>query len=506
MHSGAVSGPYRESRRPGTEPLGGLIEVSSLGKLICASRLMLGLAVAAVLAASPAFGQTPRPGAVPPVGPADTSTRMSGEALMGVGNLGEDWFLNLSIGTVISFDKVMLGLQAPLRIRIVDSDPEQDEWYRTEDWDETSDWTRIVRFVQYGRERDPFYARLGELVAASIGHGTIVSRYYNTLDIDHYYTGLSTKVNLEEGGAELLTNNVLAWNLVAVRGYVRPFLLGMEDPSPFLAKIVTGTTFAADFRAPWEIRMEQSASGAVPQVDGSNNLLFDSRTAWLWGIDTELQLVRTEVVAVTPYMDLNLFAGTSAGFHLGVLNELLALSSEFSLKLEYRFCGARYAPAYFNTLYDIERLSFLPVASMDPDVPAPKYRYFRDGEDLESRHGMYGELYANVLGLLGLGGAYEDYQGPDNAAVMLRADLPEIAGIKLTSYYARRNFDDFDDMFSLDHAYLVNEARVSMSGPLFLYAMYTLYWELAQDTDEPGMAEYETTESWGFGAGAAFSF
>jgi len=478
------------------------IEASAMKK---SSAVLLGLMVAGVLCPGAVRGQTPNPGAVPPLGPPDSSTQVSGVALMQVGKLGEDWFLNTSIGTVVAFDKWVLGLHVPLRIRVVDNDPEQDKWYREEDWDETSDWTRVVRFIQYGRERDPFYARLGELAAASIGHGTIVSRYYNTLEVDHYHTGLSTKVNLEQGGAELLTNDILAWNLVAVRGYVRPFLLAMDEPSPFLAKIVTGTTFAADFQAPWEIRMQQGPNGAVPKVDGESNLLFDARAAWLWGIDTELELVKTATLAVLPYMDVNLFAGAGAGYHLGVLNELAALSSEFSLKLEYRFCSARYAPAYFNTLYDIERFSYLPIASADPDTPAPKNRYFKEADDLEARHGMYGELYANVLGLVGVGGAYEDYQGPNNAAVMLRADLPEIGGIKLTSYYTRRNFDGLDDMLSLDRAYFVNEARITMSGPFFFYAAYTLYWELAEDTDEPGMAKYETTESWGFGAGAAFT-
>jgi hypothetical protein len=423
-----------------------------------------------------------------------------------IGTIGEDWFLSLSLGTVIGFDKFLVGVQAPLRIRVVDGNPEQDEWYRKEDWDETSDWTRIVRFIQYGRERDPFYARLGELAAASIGHGTIVNRYYNTLEIDHYHTGLSTKVNLEKGGAELLTNDILQWNLVAMRGYVRPFMLAMENPSPFLARIVTGTTFAADFLAPWEIRMEQSAGGAVPMTDDANNLLFDSRVAWIWGIDAELELLKTPVVLVIPYMDINLFAGRSGGFHLGLLNEFLALESTLTLKLEYRFCGARYSPGYFNTLYDIERLSFLPIETQDAVASAPKYRYFEDATGLESRHGMYGEVYVNVLGLLGVGGAYEDYQGPMNASVMLRADLPSIAGVKLTSYYARRNFDGLDDMFSLDRAYLVNEARIDLSGPVFLYAMYSLYWELEEESSEPGMVSYDTTESYGVGVGAAFSF
>ena len=105
-----------------------------------------------------------------------------------------------------------------------------------------------------------------------------------------------------------------------------------------------------------------------------------------------------------------------------------------------------------------------------------------------------------------VGGAYEDYQGPDNASVMLRADLPAIAGFKLTGYYARRNFDGLDELFSLDDSYMVAEGRMQLSGPLFLYGIYSVYWQLAHDLEPGDDAVYETTDTFQFGVGAAFTF
>ena len=64
---------------------------------------------------------------------------------------------------------------------------------------------------------------------------------------------------------------------------------------------------------------------------------------------------------------------------------------------------------------------------------AAKYFWASEKEGLSWRNGFYGELYANLLGLVGIGGIYEDYQGPDNASVTLRADLPEIGGVKLAA-------------------------------------------------------------------------
>lgn len=437
-------------------------------------------------------------GGVPPVGEMPDQ-KMGGEALMGFGLLGEDYFLSLAIGTSFQFGKYAFGIQAPLRIRVIDQDPQDAHWYRSEDWDEASDWTRILRFFQYGMPQDPFYLRLGELTGSSVGHGTIISRYYNTLELDHYHTGLSTKVNLEKGGAEFLTNDILKWNMVGLRGYVAPLALFLPDAGSFAKKFRVGSTFAADFMAPEEIRLTVDGQ---QQIDSDNNLRFDRATAWFWGLDFEYQLVATEIVSVTPYTDFNVFKDLGVGWHLGVLNGFRIWKSEFELRLEYRLLSARYAPAYFNSLYDLERFQFLALSTGEV---VPKLRYYEDA-NLSYRNGFYGELYANILGLVGIGGSYEDYQGPDNASVVLRMDLPAIAGVKVAGYYSRRNFDGFDEFFSLDDAYAVVEARVKVAGPLFLYGIYSIYWRLVDDDDSARYGEYETTDSFQFGAGAAFSF
>jgi hypothetical protein len=454
------------------------------------------LAAAFLLLVSTSSVLAQAPGAVPPLEPASSGVSGGVEGLVTFGKFSEDYFLSVGVGTTLAFSDFMVGIQAPLKIRVIDNEPDGQPWYREEDWDEPSDWTRILRFFQYGQPQDLFYLRLGELVSASIGHGTIVGRYYNTLELDHYHTGLSTKLNLEQGGAEVLTNDILKWNLVAVRGYVHPFLLAMEDPHPVLRKLAVGTTFAADFLAPTRVSTETSADEKQP-----------TDVAWFTGIDLELEAVRTSTYALTPYTDLNFFATRGTGWHLGVLNELSVLKSTFELRLEYRLLSSRYAPSYFNTMYDIERVAFLPLPQFDgaADNPAvPKQFYFEKADGLKLRNGFYGELFANVLGLVGIGGIYEDYQGADNASVTLRADLPEIAGAKLAAYYTRRNFDGFSELFSLDDAMLVAEARYRFFGPMFAYGIYSVSWQ--ETTDAEGFKTYESEDSFQAGLGASFSF
>ncbi len=451
-----------------------------------------------VLLSTGAHAQEAAPGTVPPLEAPGSGVSGGAEGSLSFAKYGEDYFLNLTVGTAFSVGKFSFGIQAPLKIRVIDEDPQNDEWYREEDWDDPSDWTRILRFFQYGSPKDLFYLRLGELVSASVGHGTIVSRYYNTLDLDLYHTGLWTAVNLEEGGAELMTNDVLLWNLLAVRGYVRPFVIFMEDPHPLLKKLAFGTTFAADFLAP-------SRTGNQAVTD--NKELETEETAWFVGIDAEFEAVRNELLGVTPYTDLNFFGSQGVGWHLGVLNELAALKSQFLLRLEYRLLSANYGPNYFNTLYDIERVTFLPLpqfSDSSPNPAVPKLWYYKDATGLEMRNGFYGELFANLGGLFGIGGIYEDYQGPDNANVTLRLDLPVIAGLDAAAYYTRRNFDGFSELFSLDDAWLVAELKVNFWGPVYAYGIFSRYWQ--EVTDEDGFSSYESTDSFQTGVGASFTF
>lgn len=438
------------------------------------------------------------PGSLPPLEQANSVTSsMGGQA--GFGQLGEDFFVTMAIGTELNFAPVSLGLQLPLRIRAIDNDPKSDNWYRDEDWDEFSDWTRILRFVQYGQPADMVYVRVGELAAAVLGHGTIVNRYYNNVDIDHYHTGLASNLNFDTWGAQILVNDLLAWNLVGMRGYVKPLAMLVADPHPILGSIRTGVSFVSDFAAPWQLKLD---AGMRPRLDGDNNLLFDARSAWLLGLDVDIELFASETAAITPYMDLNFLKDMGVGWHLGILAGLKALSSEFSLRLEYRVLGSNYLPGYFNSLYELEKMAFLP---LPVEGTVPKLRYVAEA-DLEARQGVYGEVYLNILGMFGVGGAYEDYQGPDNASVMLRADLPKISGVQVAAYYTRGSFDGLGELFSLDRAMAVAQATWEVSPPFYLFGLWSIQWRLNSDPNSPNWGEYDSQSAFNAGAGVSFNF
>ena len=293
----------------------------------------------------------------------------------------------------------------------------------------------------------------------------------------------------------------------------------MKEPHKLLQGIGVGITYAFDHSAPSfyqgaksKLRGRLSSSTAGLETKWSDEFVY------VLGIDVDWEVFRNDTYALTPYIDLNFFDSQGTGLHIGLLNELNILKSQFMLKIEYRLAGTHYAPNYFSSLYDIERWAFnersdredandkpCDATGANPDDlrcgQLPKYYYYLDDPSLALRNGFYGELYANIVGLIGIGAIYEDYQGPDNASVTLRADLPEIVGIKMSAYYTRRNFDGWGEFFDLDKALLIAEARWKFYGPMYVYGLYASTWRRPT-----GEKEVEREDSWHFGIGASYAW
>lgn len=410
---------------------------------------------------------------------------------LGFGQLDEDYFLTVAPGTVLRFDRFGIGVHVPLRFRVVDQAPLQDGVLRDEDWDEASDFTRILRFAEYGRRGDPFYARLGELVGVTLGHGTVVDRYYNTVDIDHYQTGLEVHVDAWHGGGQVMLDNLIDPNILALRGFVRP--LAFLDVPAIFQRFVFGVTYASDYQAPSRIRA--NADGTA-RVTGDVELAVDTEVVTVYGFDLGWEVLRHEVVDITPYFDVNFLDRMGAGVHLGVLTNFRLPSDTFLFtRLEYRYLTNQYSAAYFNSLYEIERFRFR--------GGVPKLGYLLDGGEGSERHGFYGELTLLLFRLVTVTVTYEDYDGPNNSSLTALLRLPWLGPVLVQAFYAKRNFGGAEQIFDLDGALLVTEARVRILDFLYVFGEYAREWHLV---DVDGNARYETVNDWSVGVGASFDF
>jgi len=452
------------------------------------SRTLLAL-VAALLLSGAARAAVPVDGPREMSPPAELGGAVFGR--VGFGQLDEDFFLTIAPGALVRFDRVAIGVHVPLRFRVVDEKPEQDGVLRDEDWDEASDFTRILRFAEYGLRGDPFHARIGELVGVSLGHGTIVDRYYNTVDIDHYQTGVEVQYDGWYGGGELLLDNVMDPNILALRGFVRP--LSFVDVPPIFQRLVVGLTYASDCEAPSRVRTDAQGNALVTD---DVELSVDTEVVSLFGFDLGWEVLRHDIVDLTPYFDVNFLSDLGTGVHLGVLtNFRLPADTYLFTRFEYRFLTQKFEASYLNSVYEIERYRLR--------GGVPKLRSILDRPDGDGRHGFFGELTLLLFERVTLTLTYEDYEGANNSSFTALLRLPWLGPVLVQAYWAKRNFGGAEELFSLDNALLVAEARVKILEWLYVYGEYARQWHLVDVGSDP---RYETVNDWDVGVGASFDF
>ena len=401
----------------------------------------------------------------------------------GFAAIGRDLFATLLLSTSFPIGPVSVGIQAPLQFRVYNLDRRQVLFeLRKEDWDEPGDFLRILRYVELNHPKDTVYARFGELSGTTLGHGTIVSSYYNSIDVDHYESGLRFNLNLAAGGVETMLNDVASPRLAGARAYVRPWYF--VDRCSFLCRVAVGVSAFVDAAAP---RTLAGATVGPHQILKAPNVALG-----VFGIDAELAAVSNALLDVTPYTDLNFIGGQGAGWHAGVLVGVHPSLVGAQARLEYRRMGARYLPGYFDALYEIQRFDYRDGRT--------KLQYLQEGGSGEARSGYYGELVVGIGDLFSILGGYEDYEGPNNSSLQLRLVLPQVAGLRLGIYYTKRNFDRFAQIFEKDGALGTLEARYSFNPFLAFVVQGARQWRLGSD------GTYQTVDSFRMGLDFSVAF
>ena len=424
---------------------------------------------------------------------------------------GEGNYLNTIINTEFSLGPVGLGLSLPLNLLVYPQrginrdDIAYSGVIRKRDWDEPLDYFKFIRFIRYGHKRDPVYLLAGQLWGASIGHGTLVNRYANSLNLDHTKLGVAFDINTTFFGFETLTDSVGNPALLGGRAYVRPF-----GDTLFLRGWAIGATVMTDRTAP---RAYLSSAGApIPtlQQDAQGNPLVAAEAVFAGGVDTEFEVLHNSIISLVPYVDLNRIAGAGNGLHAGVLADIYLpvpiLEINVQARLEYRMMQAGYVPEYFDQTYDLGRVQYVgkcPAAFTSG--ACPKYVATQNAHTSAAdpgaidRKGYYGELAFGFAGFLQIGGLYQNYEGdPAGASLGLFATLPKFEVIKISAYYLRKNMKSgFDDAFKLDErSLLAASLAYKIFGPLYLRVDFQRRYVL-----QPGSSAIRTVDN--FQAGVA---
>jgi len=482
-------------------------------------KCLFWIAIAAILAPG-AFALAQDPDSIKgAVGaPKDETKGMLGGDL-NFGQIDEDWYTTIHLGFSMDLGKIGFGIQVPLRLRVYDADPEDssDSVFREEDWDEWTDYLKIIRFFRFGHKGDFIYVVVGDLPGATIGHGTIVNRYYNNVDLDHYKMGIVADLNTDYGGVETLLNAGFVTNMFALRGYFRPWSL--VDKESYLNNFALGFTVASDVTAPYELYEE----GGIQQVEDGFPKVAKEDTATVMGGDIEFKVLDTSILTLTPYMDLNgIPASGGVGYHAGVLSvfHIGGISMDLSARLEYRYFTGDYIPAYFNSYYEIQKFAYpfqdetgLHTGTGERgEAVLPKRRVLEELPD-KGLNGYYAELVFNFLGLFTIGASYDDYDGLYNSNLRIYLDVPALEVFQFGAYYYKHNFEGAGEAFTFDEKSLfLIEARYQITSFLYVIGQYWRIWQLDNNqykedgSDNLRYGEYVPVDDWSIGLGVSYTF
>jgi hypothetical protein len=503
---------------------------------LLAAALLGGLATATL----PAAAQETAPGA--PAGGSNLGTSIPNPAtvfsgggagaLLGVGinNQNGDWYAQTLVNFDFSIGPVGVGLALPLSFLVVNDDQvgcahappctRDDKTYfsalRKQDWNQPADYARFVRYLRYGQKRDPFYFLIGQEWGSSIGHGTLVNRYNNALNLNLNKVGIALDVNTTWAGVETLTDNVVSPNLLASRLYLRPF-----GDTPVLRGLAVGGSIAADLHAPRTLNCgSATVNVACPYQPGGNPppiaidpdksvpLTNEETQQLAFGADLEYELLSNSLIHLLPYIDGNRLVGGGNGLHLGIMTQIAPpiplLDVRLDARLEYRVMQAGYIPEYFDQLYDLGRYqySYTDPAGRTSNLPKAQVARLLKSDPTSGNQGYYGELAFNFGGFVTVGGTLQDYQVSNGTSLGLYATIPKIQLVKVQGYYLRKNFGGLSDAFTLDERSLLGGSLAyKVLGPLYLMANYQRAWVL-----NPGASQVQATNSYSFGLATFLPF
>ena len=472
-------------------------------------RPALALAALALLAAAPAQAQLTTQGAREEANrtkPYREPSLLAAQARFG--ELGEDWFFTAVFQLNYNQDSWGIGLQLPLRMRLKDRDPQDEEVakvLRKQDWDQLSDYLKILRYVYVGEsdKAGPYFVQGGDLVNLTVGHGTLMHRYHNNLDLSRWHTGVNAAANVEGFSVDFMVGDLLSPYLMGGRVGVRPFEMDRGYTHRWWDTLEIGASFFADWTAPFElVRVDgevQVDEEYVPRVQ--DKLSFST-----FGLDVGLPIPIGQRLTFTPYIDFNKISVVQNGYglHLGTIWRLevprgLKPPFEGMFRLEYRHVSGDYLGQYFNTVYEIER--FQRLASRGGQGQ-PKLRTLCaetcDDDAPPGRNGLWLELSLGLRDVIFVGAEYLAYdRGRADGSFRLFLEVPYFEYVQAKFFYYRINTEDLGDLFAFDdRTALMAEVRIPFLWVLSANFRWARVWQAR--TEDGG---YQAVDEWNAGLG-----
>jgi len=262
----------------------------------------------------------------------------------------ETWQM-LGLKPDFSFGKLGVGLDLTINYRFTGGDGNDFE-VRKDDWVPTGDtnffelYLPKIQYIRWGMKGDPLFVKLGSIEDATLGNGFIMGNYANTLFLpDRRIFGLALDVdgklfNFPYIGMESFIANLAAYDVMGSRLYVRP-LAGTEIP--VLKELQLGGTAVTDLNPYYYADKDPAFTGTV-----------DNRAEVLvWGADFRLPIIARKALSLATFGDF-VSENQNYGGMVGLGGRIIKI---LTYGAQIRFIGDNFIPVYFDSTYDLSRVS-----------------------------------------------------------------------------------------------------------------------------------------------------
>lgn len=454
-------------------------------------------------------------------------------AEVGFASLDHITYLAPTLAADIRINMFQLAFRAPLRFHMTD-------WtLREADWDETSDFFRLAQCARidwsaegrFQRERgfcrrwdvvkDDYYAstRLAPVQDFTLGHGTILNGFSNTIDPDHFQSALVTDFQLHQFvTGHFLLDNVTNPNLLGGTLSLQPFAYEQEATAEYYEesnRLTLELTAVSDIGAPDRVL---TAFGR-PLTDDHANLLYTRKPVTVLGADLTWRYIFGEQINFELHADANYIAGHGMGSHaqaLFIYNHPDGIYSWRGVG-EFRYVERDYIPNYFDSYYFIQRQQFNLSAQADAasagigDAIVTKQQFLNSLPRGQFDAGYYmaleGEIYTGEgddRRVVANGRVYiADSLGRNaDGQFLVSLGLHRLGGdIDVTALYSRQNWSMLRDIFQLNNTLIKLLVRWDVSTDWYLLMNYGRIWQLVPDATGQGasyLSQNEITFSLGY--------
>ena len=360
----------------------------------------------------------------------------------------------------LSFGKIGLGLDINIRVG-------EDGKIRSGDFNDAYDYLRLIRYIRYGNKNEPWYARVGSIDYARLGHGSIMYMYRNSSSYDLRKVGIEFDADFQKIGFESMYSDVGGAGVFGVRGYVRPLQFTDAASIPIIGGLEAGATLASDFN--------KDANVTWGDVGGTTRLADGGGALSIVGFDLGLPLLSHDIVRSTLYADyakiISYGGGATVGLSLGLRG--LGLFT-VDAKYERRFVGDQFLPSYFDAFYERERYQTIDTSHFMSKAQLLK--------NVQSFEGYFGEVFISVLNTFNIIGGYQSPVGVRNAGT-LHMELQTsqaLPGILLSGGYDKKNIGT---IFKLDNNSLLY-AQVGYKPVPYMVVSMLYQWTWTEVRDD----------------------